>query len=126
MTSSASSLSYFRDVTPPDALARKRALDKDFHINRFLFSSQFCRAYDAFMTASFATFLGFAEAARLRSSLVEQQAERTEWAPAWDEMFIAEAESTSQHEIAQRYEMLMHQFAAEVGGSRQAGSSEPG
>jgi hypothetical protein len=74
------------------------------------------------MKKSFATSLGFAEAARLKSSLVEQQSERPEgeWVTAWDDMFIEEAQSTPRDEIAQRYKTLMHRFAAEVGGPRPA------
>ena len=108
----------FREIKPPDALARKRALDKDFHINRFLFSDEFGRYYYEFMAASFATWQGFGVAARLRSSLASQQSERSEWDAAWDQMFTSEAESTPPDEIAQRYDTLMRQFAAEVGGCR--------
>ena len=115
----------FREIKPPDALARKRALDKDFHINRFLFSDEFGRAYSEFMAASFSTWRGFGVAAALRASLASQQAERPEgdWDAAWDQMFTSEAESTPPHEIEQRYDTLMRQFAAEVGGVPPSDSS---
>jgi hypothetical protein len=36
-------------VTPPKAIDLKRKLDKEFHINKFLFSNTFARAYHRFM-----------------------------------------------------------------------------
>jgi len=114
----------FREVKPTDALARKRALDKDFHVNRFLFSDEFGLYYYEFMAASFATWQGFGVAARLRSSLASQQSERSEWDATWDQMFTPEADSSTQEEFEQRYETLMRRFAAEVGGLPPSGAAK--
>jgi hypothetical protein len=105
----------FRDVTPPEAVRRKRALDKAFYINEFLMGPEFQSRYHDFMNACFKTFSGTAQDAKVRSSVALQRQERQGWDPEWEGCFVARDEETPADVVGQRYEALMKTFAAAIG-----------
>jgi hypothetical protein len=105
---------HFKDITPPDAIGRKRKLDRTFHSNRPLFSRDFGDRYQAFLDTCFVPFTGAGEPAKLRASADEQRLERgaDRWEPRWEGMFV-ESE-TPVEEIARTYDALMNAFAYEL------------
>ena len=81
---------HFREVTPPDAIKRKRQLDRAVFANSHIFGPAFLEAYRKFSALCFQTFVGVGEDAKLRASIVQQRAERHAWDPGWDVLFVAE------------------------------------
>jgi hypothetical protein len=108
---------HFREVTPPEALSRKRQLDRIFHAHAPLFSPEFRDRYQDFLNACFLPFTGAGEPARLRASLAAQRRERRAWKPEWDAMFTQGDESPPD-QIAAAYDDMMDAFASDVGAPR--------
>ncbi len=108
---------HFQEVTPPEALSRKRQLDRIFHAHAPLFSPEFRDRYQDFVDACFLPFTGAGEPARLRASLAAQRRERKIWNPEWDTMF-AEGHESTPHQIAAAYDDMMDAFASDVGAPR--------
>jgi hypothetical protein len=109
---------HFRDITPPDALDRKREADKVFHVNRYLFSPEFGDRYTEFMDACFKQYVGAGKDALLRTSADHQRNERgkASWPAEWTEDFVTEVEEqTPLSEIRRMYDALMHGFSRQVG-----------
>jgi hypothetical protein len=108
----------FKEVTPPEALKRKRDLDREFFARKALFSQDFAADYAAFIDACFMPYTEVGHDARFRTSPVRQKKERSRtatWDDHWRDMFAPEAEWTSFAEIRARYDTLMERFAVEVG-----------
>lgn len=108
---------HFQEVSPPEALARKRQIDRIFHAYAPLFSPELRDRYQDFLDVCFLTFTAARKPARLRASLTAQKRERKSWEPAWDEMFAQGSESSPQ-QIADAYDDLMDSFASDVGAPR--------
>ena len=108
---------HYREVTPPDAIGRKRELDRIFHAHAPLFSPEFGNRYQDFLDVCFFHFSGAARPARLRASLDAQRRERTTWESEWDAMF-AQGEESSPEQIADAYDDMMDSFASDVGAPR--------
>jgi hypothetical protein len=108
---------HFQEVTPPEAILRKRELDRIFHAHAPLFTPEFRDRYQDFLDVCFSHFIGPAEPARLRTSMEAQKRERTTWKPQWDAMF-EHGDESSPIEIANAYDDLMDAFASEVGAPR--------
>jgi hypothetical protein len=108
---------HFDEVTPPEALSRKRDLDRIFHAHAPLFSAEFRDTYQRFIDACFLAFTGEARPAELRASREAQKRERSTWDDDWNDMFAQEAPEPVQT-IADAYDDLMDEFAAEVGAPR--------
>jgi hypothetical protein len=125
----------FREITPPDALALKRDLDKLFYVNRYLFASDFAWRYERLMAICFQMFSGTGEFAKIRSSIVLQREKRrhARWEKDWEQLFDPEVQATpdsSDHselesayrahmpfllELHAAYSSLMVAFAEELG-----------
>jgi len=76
----------FREISPPKALCLKRALDKEFALERHLFSPRLEPHYVAFMDALFQTYRPGGGPAQLRLSLSRQRHERgAAWDDAWND-----------------------------------------
>lgn len=107
---------HYRDITPPEALKRKRMLDKEFYRSEYLMSEEFARRYHAFMDACFLTYTGLARPAQLRASRKRQRAERPDWEDAWDDLLIADTMTpTGLAELGRHYDALMLAFSAAIG-----------
>jgi len=106
----------FQDITPPEALNRKRMLDKAFFVNEYLMSEEFSRRYHAFIDACFLMYTGPARPAQLRASLTRQRAERPNWEDAWDDLLIPETVTpTGLTELKDQYDALMAAFGEDLG-----------
>jgi hypothetical protein len=108
---------HFAEITPPDALGRKRALDRALHAHAPLFSHEFRARYEHFVGTCFLHFVGVAEPPQLRTSPVFQRTERgvAVWRNEWDAMFAPSDKASSTAEIASTYDALMTSFAEELG-----------
>jgi hypothetical protein len=117
---------HFREVTPPEALGRKRDLDKTFYSHAPLFSSEFSEAYLDFMDKCFESYTDAGEDAKLRADVQTQWLERTGgepppalgggghvWSNSWTEMF-SEEPPTTKDVIKGAYKRLMDEFARDV------------
>jgi hypothetical protein len=105
----------FQEITPPEALKRKRALDKAFYVNRYLMSEEWESSYRAFMDACFLTYRAAAKPAQLRASRKKQQAERREWEEEWADLLIPDTDTpTGLSELSRRYERLMTAFSQDI------------
>jgi hypothetical protein len=110
----------FQKITPPDAIRRKRVLDKLFYTNEPLMTEDFAEKYDAFMKACFRTRTGLGRDAKLRASEFDQVAERGErWREEWTACFVSqENQITSPDVVATLYKDLTRSFAADLGVER--------
>ena len=107
---------HFREIDPPDAVRRKRELDRIFYVNEFLMGARFGEHYRDFINACFAMYTGFAQDAKLRASVPAQRTERREWDDAWDACFVAQpGDITPLDVVGQRYGALMRCFADTIG-----------
>jgi hypothetical protein len=106
----------FQEITPPEALKRKRVLDKAFYVNEYLMDEEFGRRYHAFINACFLTYTAAAKPAQLRAAPKRQRAERPSWDAAWDELLIPEtATPTGLAELSSLYTALMAELGEEIG-----------
>jgi hypothetical protein len=110
---------HFREVTPPDAIATKRALDKAFFANRFLMTDEFTRLYHGYIDTCFVQGERQGHDARLRASRAYQRDERgtsVPWKNEWNDLFVDDpADVTTDAEVDRTYGVLMRRFAAECG-----------
>lgn len=106
----------FQEIAPPEALKRKRSLDKALYVNRYLLTEEWERAYRGFMDACFLTYRAAAKPAQLRASRRKQVAERSEWHPHWDDLLIPDTDTPiGLSELSRRYEALMTAFSEAIG-----------
>ena len=107
----------FREVTPPIAIKRKRALDKAYFASKFLMTPEFSKLYEEFIKgACFDPGKYQGEDAKLRSTIARQKAERGRWDDAWDGLFVTDpAEVRTDDSVEAAYEALMQRFAADCG-----------
>jgi len=110
---------HFREVRPPNAIARKRTLDKAFYANRFLMTDEFTRLYHAFIDTCFVQGERRGHDAKLRASITRQEQERGKAAPwndKWNDLFVDDPRRvTTDAEVDTTYRALMRRFAAECG-----------
>jgi hypothetical protein len=113
----------WKELSPPEVLAIKRKLDRDLHINRFLFSTEFFQLYTDFMNHCFQTFTGVGQDAKIRSPLkaadgARDQAFPGQWNPDWNEMFAEKSQWSDHATLHATYHRLMQLFAKELGMSQ--------
>lgn len=106
---------HFQEITPPDAISRKRKLDRIFHAHAPLFTPEFRDRYQDFLNVCYVHFVAEAEPARLRASIEAQKRERTSWKPEWDANFSYPNDVSSPLQIANAYDDMMDAFASDVG-----------
>jgi hypothetical protein len=117
---------HFRDITPPDALEKKRQLDKLFHTNKDLFSLKFQADYYDFMRSCFIEYSRLPEDAHLNAQAAWMREQRSYkgWDPEWDDRFVemtaAKSKETAE-EQKRKYEALMSAFADDLGVVRPSG-----
>lgn len=115
----------FKKISPPVAIARKRQLDRIFHVHEPLMSAQFVTHYHAFMSACFLTYTGIGEDAKLRAGEQRQRTERgPDWQNEWSHDFAGGTPS-GLSEITGLYRALMDSFATDLGVNRVNSSKEP-
>ena len=107
----------FRAVTPPKAVELKRGLDKEFHINKFLFSERFSSSYHEFIGLMFDEGGKVATDARIRVDPERQRMEMGDevWDTAWEERFSPPEKQNERKAIGDAYTAFMQRFAEELG-----------
>ena len=106
----------WKELKPPDAIAKKRVADKIMHLNRPYFSSSFFTAYQLFANTSFETFQGHGENARIRSMAWEHKNVHSCWDESWDRCFLDVP--LDDEELKRVYEKLVSQVSRELSPDR--------
>jgi hypothetical protein len=109
---------HFREIEPPQAIKRKRELDKTFFTNEQLFSDEFRRRYRSFIEILFQHFTGFGSDAKLRTDRTLLKHERgagQPWNDDWGDLFVEPSDASSHDEVLAAYESLMRCFADDLG-----------
>lgn len=106
----------WKELTPADVIARKRAVDKAMHTYRPFFSEELFRTYLHFMEESFGTFAGPGQDAKIRSVLATELGDRrlhgrATWDPSWDALFTGEQHKKDQQEA---YDRFLRQLARDL------------
>jgi hypothetical protein len=116
-------IGHFREIDPPEALVRKRRLDRIFYANEHLFGPEFRTRYPSFMHLCFAMWKSAGADAKIRTSADRLRGERGEsvpWNGEWDKLFDNAAGSGNlRREQTAAYEAVMSAFADELGLLRQ-------
>lgn len=107
----------FRGITPPGVVELKREVDKEFHINKFLFSERFDSSYHRFMSLMFEEGGRLATDARIRVDAKTQEREMGPdlWDDDWNKRFWPPAKKDDRVAIAAAYDAFMRRFAEELG-----------
>ena len=106
----------FQVITPPEALLRKRQLDRMYFTNEYLMSKEFGRLYHAFIGACFRTYRGLGVPAQLRVSRKQQRSERPTWDESWDDLLVPDSETPiGLSELQSHYDALLERFGEELG-----------
>lgn len=103
----------WKQMSPLDAVARKRSADKRIHLARPYFSERFFTAYLAFIKTCFAQYQGHAVDAKIKSPIWEHRnAQQQKWQLAWDELFADTPSSES--DLWRAYEALLVAVSEEL------------
>lgn len=109
----------WKEMTPVEVIAIKRALDRSFHCAAPLFTDDVLKRYDVFMKACFEIFGGMGTSARLRTTFSpRQQVAGVEWNPDWAEHFTHPADAPHPVDeiaaIRRGYDTLIAAFASDI------------
>jgi len=106
----------WKELTPLDLIDKKRILDKQFYINKPLFSAEFESHYFRFILSDcFLAFSGHAKNARLRTRHF-QYSDLGNWRSEWIDCFVEEeSDICPVGRLKEDYNALMNQFATELG-----------
>jgi hypothetical protein len=113
----------FQDITPPEAIERKRELDKLFFTHEYLMTEELAALYGAFMGACFKTYTEEGEDAQLRARLEPQRRERRKrhWEEEWTKCFVQDDRLVTGVDVVEaRYKALNRRFAADIGLERRS------
>ena len=100
-------------MTPPEAIERKRCVDKKIHLARPYFSASFFRSYLHFIKTCFKQYQGHAIDAKIKSPLWEHKnAHKQNWKQEWDDLF-SDPPSTEQ-QLWAAYEGLLAKVSEEL------------
>jgi len=105
---------HWKDLTPEDIVLKKRTLDKEIHIHKYLFSQLLFEKYSAFMALCFETFTGVGEDAKLRTK-TEKRYRLPHWHEKYDAMFSDTSACPDKASITRAYEELVNCFSQELG-----------
>lgn len=90
----------WKEITPPEIIAKKRAMDKAMYTYRPFFSEELFSTYEKFMSEAFAPYGAAGKDARIRSGIKTDDGDRTihsvEWKPEWEERFTKEHKNGEQ------------------------------
>ena len=113
------SVGPWKSLNPALMISHKRELDRMIHVYGPLFSQPLSDRYHAFIHTMFAMYQGIGEPAKLRAPRARLQMEwGSDWKSEWDSAFVERAEPASDSALISAYDLLMQQFAAEIGSSR--------
>lgn len=113
----------WKELSPADAIKRKRELDKTFFANRAFFSDNTIIAYQEFSAILFKTYAAPGVDALLRTAIESHHGNRMktypgEWKPEWTTMFSEEKEQKGRAAIGAQYQALTSALSTEIGIAR--------
>lgn len=103
----------WKELKPPQIISLKRALDRQFYVNRPLFPPEVFDHYETFIACCYKSFTGWGKDAKLRSSTLHRKGNK-DWDPKWNEMF-AEDEVEQYDEVRGKYTTLVTSLAKSLG-----------
>ncbi|MDY7096133.1 MAG: hypothetical protein SX243_24425 [Acidobacteriota bacterium] len=105
----------WKELKPPDIVARKRELDREFHVNAPLFPGGVLDAYFILTGLCFKTFSGWGKDAKIRSDFIRrEQALGENWMESWEHYF--EPESVVElRQIQNAYNKLLVALSISIG-----------
>ncbi|AXQ27339.1 hypothetical protein D0B54_00935 [Solimonas sp. K1W22B-7] len=105
----------WKEMTPPDVIAKKRAVDKAMYTYRPFFSDELFRTYETFMNEAFKAYGGAGKDARIRSDISTADGDRKshgkEWKPEWEDRFTTERNKEEQRNA---YNKFLEQLARDL------------
>ncbi|HZF85951.1 MAG TPA: hypothetical protein VE084_20745 [Burkholderiaceae bacterium] len=106
----------WKELTPADVIARKRAVDKAMYTYKPFFSKELFSTYERFMHEAFSPYGGAGQDARIRSDLSTEDGDRRRhtakgWEPSWEDRFTKERNKAAQREA---YDHLLDQLARDL------------
>jgi hypothetical protein len=112
----------WKELSPPQVIAVKRRLDKEFHVHRYLLGEDVFARYSDFVERLFTVFAGPGQDALIRAALTSELGDRTlhsnhMWEEKWRACFD-EAKAVDRREIRRAYDALMASFQSAIGLSR--------
>ena len=98
----------WKDLTPVDVIARKRAVDKAMFTYRPFFSKELFSTYERFMDEAFAPYGSPGTDARIRSDIETPDGDRRKhgtkgWESSWEDRFTKERNKDAQREAYTRF-----------------------
>lgn len=102
----------WKELKPPQAVAKKRTADKLMHLNRPYFSAIFFASYQRLIDTCFEPFQGHGENAKIRSMAWEHKNVHTSWDESWDSHFLEVP--LDDEELRAVYETLVAQVSREL------------
>ncbi len=105
----------WKELKPPDMIALKRELDREFHVNAPLFPGNVMESYFLLIGICFKTFTGWGKDAKIRSDFIRrEQATGKGWLESWEDQFEPESAAELQ-EIQNRYNELLVALSTSIG-----------
>ena len=105
----------WKDLTPLDVIAKKRAVDRAMYTYKPFFSPELFQTYETFMHEAFRTYGKPGKDARIRSDIVTEDGDRSvhgeEWQEAWKDRFTEGGNKQAQR---QAYERFLEQLARDL------------
>lgn len=97
----------WKDLTPNDVIAKKRAADRTMYTYRPFFSRKLFDRYEAFMNEAFAAYGEPGKDARIRADIASANGDRRThtmkgWDPLWEDRFT-QGDSKAQYEAYIRF-----------------------
>lgn len=102
----------WKELTPPEAVAKKRAADKLMYLNRPYFSADFFDRYQHLINTCFEPFQGHGENAKLKSMAWEHKNVHEYWDESWDTCFLDAP--LDDDELRSAYDELVTQVSREL------------
>jgi hypothetical protein len=102
----------WKELKPPDAVAKKRVADKLMHLNPPYFSASFFASYQRFINTCFEAFQGHGENAKIRSTAWEHKNVHPSWDESWDRCFLEVP--LDDEELGAVYRKLIAQVSREL------------
>lgn len=105
----------WKDLTPLDVVAKKRAVDKAMYTYKPFFTPELFNTYETFMSEAFQPYGGAGKDARIRSDITTGDGDRRlhgkEWQDAWEDRFTKERNEAAQREA---YDHFLGQLARDL------------
>lgn len=105
----------WKEMTPMDVIAKKRAVDKAMYTYRPFFSNELFHTYETFMDEAFQPYGGAGKDARIRSDISTGDGDRKihgkDWQADWEDSFTKERNKEAQRNA---YNHFLEQLARDL------------